>query len=165
LSSSSSLSNVIRRQTLLHPMMMSSTNGKFDITNHFKPLFYQLLVLMQSRNSVSISYFNYGLNVFPGGARSLLDCRGFRGRRWQQPLSFHTGGRQSTAQPMAVRGRYATVCSPPFIQPPLLKILDPPLLLDAAYEWHNIISCAWLMFVVVLKMNFVDIKPLGGLPI
>ena len=38
-------------------------------------------------------------------------------------------------------------------------------LLDAAYEWHNIIRCGWLMFVliIVVEMNFVDIQPLGCL--
>jgi len=34
---------------------------------------------------------------------------------------------------MTVRERYATVCLPPFYQPPLLKILDPPLVITLAH--------------------------------
>jgi len=35
---------------------------------------------------------------------------------------FSNRGRQPPALPMAVRGRYATVCPPPFNQPPTFKI-------------------------------------------
>jgi len=79
-----------------------SRNVKFYITNHLKPLYNRLLVLMHSAETAFRNRHD-APNVFPCSARPLL---------------------------------------------------------DAAYEWHNIISCGWLKFVVIIvvEMNFVDIS-------
>jgi len=73
----------------------------------------------------------------------LLTSGGFRGAEKRQPPHFQTRERQPPSRPMAECGRYATICLPPFNQPPLLKILDPPLLLTCPFCTRRHVRIQW----------------------